>query len=128
MIDTADRLALHELIGRYCDLIDSQSWDGLAAIFTPDATFDITEVGGPLMDGLAAIQHHMAEVAQHPLAHHVTNIWVDDSGDPVVLHSRFLGVRDDLRVVTGHYRDELVRTPHGWRVTARVYRAQRRPA
>ncbi len=127
MIDTADRLALHELIGRYCDLIDSCDWAGLAAIFTPMATFDITDVGGPRLDGLAEIQHHMAEVARHPLAHHVTNIWVDDSAEPVVVHARFLGVLDDRRVATGHYRDELERTADGWRVTARTYRAQRRP-
>ncbi len=127
MIDIADRLALHELIGRYCDFIDSRDWDGLATIFTSVATFDITDVDGPRLDGLAAIQHHMADVARHPLAHHVTNIWVDDSAEPVVLHARFLGVLDDHRVATGHYRDEVVRTADGWRVTARIYRAQRRP-
>jgi SnoaL-like domain len=117
-MDDADRLALHELPGRYGDLIDDKDWPGLAVIFVPEATF---EINGKLLDGLDAIRHHMAEVAQHPRAHHMTNIWAQQSDDGVVLHSRVIAVRSDGTVSSGRYRDDVVRTPGGWRVVRRVF-------
>ena len=44
MIELADRIELHELPGRYGDAIDDRNWDGLDAIFTADATFDLTDL------------------------------------------------------------------------------------
>ena len=54
-MDVSDRIELHELPGRYGDTIDDRDWDGLGRIFTEDATFDLTDLGVPLLTSLAAI-------------------------------------------------------------------------
>ena len=44
-LSVEDRLALHELPGRYGDSIDDRNWDLLRTIFTGDGVFDLTGVG-----------------------------------------------------------------------------------
>ncbi len=66
--------------------------------------------------------------ADHPLAHHITNIYVtEDDGEPV-LHSRVIGILHDRRAGSGQYTDTVVRTPDGWRIQHRVFQLNRRPA
>src|ERR1700709_1573106 len=77
-METADRLELHELPGRYGDAIDDRDWEALGRIFTEDATFDLTDLGGPKLVGLAEIRRFMDEDATHPLTHLMTNIYVDE--------------------------------------------------
>ncbi|WP_322749232.1 MULTISPECIES: nuclear transport factor 2 family protein [unclassified Frankia] len=126
-IGTADRLALHEIAARYGDLIDARDWPGLAYVFAADAVFDLTDVDAPRLDGLDAIRHHM-DGADHPLAHHITNIYVTEDGGEPVLHSRVLGVLPDRRASSGQYTDAVVRTPDGWRIRHRLFQLNRRPA
>ena len=64
-MDVADRLELHELPGRYGDAIDDRNWEGLGRIFTGDAVFDLTDLGGPRLEGLAHIRRFMADEAEH---------------------------------------------------------------
>lgn len=124
-IAVADRLELHELAARYGDLIDARDWAGLDRVFTPDAVFDLSDTGGPRLTGLTAIREHM-EGARHPHAHLITNVHVVP-GPPLELRSRVLGILDDRRVGSGWYRDDVVRTPGGWRVRSRGFRMLRVP-
>ena len=126
-MELADRLELHELPGRYGDCIDGRDWAGLACIFTPDAVFDLTDVGAPRLEGLAAIQHFMAEFAEHPMTHLMTNIHVDEEADGVHMSFRIIALREDRRVDSGRYRDVVVKTSDGWRVADRVFTVLRRP-
>jgi hypothetical protein len=126
-IDLESRIELHELAARYGDLIDARDWPGLATIFTEDAVFDTTgSGGGVVMQGLAGIQQHMEVTNEHPLAHLIVNIYVTEDNDSVQLHSRVLGILPDRRVGSGHYVDEVVRTPEGWRVRNRQFTMLRR--
>ena len=50
-MDSAGRLELHELPGRYGDAIDDRDWDRLGQIFTDDAVFDLTDLGAPRLEG-----------------------------------------------------------------------------
>ena len=59
MIELADRIELQEIPGRYGDAIDDRNWDGLDAIFTPDATFDLTDLGSLKLIGLPEIKRFM---------------------------------------------------------------------
>ncbi|WP_165485797.1 nuclear transport factor 2 family protein [Frankia sp. Cppng1_Ct_nod] len=125
-IETADRVALHEIAGRYGDLIDARDWPGLAHVFAVDAVFDLCDVGGPRLEGLDAIRRFM-DGSDHPLAHHITNIYVtEDDGEPV-LHSRVIGILLDRRTGSGQYTDAVVRTPDGWRIRHRLFQLHRRP-
>ncbi|WP_239345417.1 nuclear transport factor 2 family protein [Frankia sp. CiP3] len=126
-IDTADRLALHEIAARYGDLIDARDWPGLAHVFTADAVFDLRDVGDGQLEGLDAIRRFMAG-SQHPLAHHITNIYVTEDGGEPVLHSRVIGILHDRRAGSGRYTDTVVRTPAGWRIQHRVFHLHRRPS
>ena len=126
-MDTADRLELHELPGRYGDAIDDRNWEGLHQIFTDDAVFDLTDLGAPRLEGIEEIKRFMDEDAQHPRTHTMTNIYVDDTPDGVKLHFRILALLPEGKVGTASYYDDVVKTDDGWRVKHRVITLRRRP-
>ncbi len=126
-MDTADRLELHELPGRYGDAIDDRNWEGLGRIFTDDAVFDLTDIGGPRVEGLAEIRRYMDEEATHPLTHLMTNIYVDDEADGVKMYFRIVARAKGGVFGTASYYDDVVKTPDGWRVRNRVITGRRRP-
>jgi hypothetical protein len=117
-MDLEDRLALHELPGRYGDFIDDRNWAALDQIFLPEATF---EVPGFVMQGLDGIRAFMdAEGTKHPRTHTMTNVYVDETPNGVVLRFRILAMQTDGRIRSLRYRDIVVKTPDGWRVATRV--------
>jgi len=126
-ISVADRIELHELPGRYGDAIDDRDWDGLDRIFTEDAVFDLTDLGIPLLEGLPEIKRFMAEDAQHPKTHTMTNIYVDDTADGVKLNFRIIALQPKGLTGTASYYDRVVKTSAGWRVAHRVVTLRRRP-
>ena len=126
-MDPADRLELHELPGRYGDAIDDRDWDRLDQIFTADAVFDLTDLGAPRLEGLDAIKRYMAEDADHPRTHTMTNIYVDETAEGARLRFRILALLPERRVGTASYYDDVVKTPEGWRVQNRVITLRRRP-
>lgn len=119
-ISVEDRLELHEIAARYGDLIDARDWEGLAAVFTTDAVFDGTDLGMPLLEGLHAIRKYMDDSPNHPLGHHITNIYVESAGDEVILRSRIIAAGHRGRVSSASYRDRVVKTAQGWRIHHRV--------
>jgi len=126
-VDTADRLELHELPGRYGDAIDDRNWPGLARVFTDDATFDLTDLGGPKLMGLTEIQRYMDTEAQHPRTHLMTNVYVDETPDGVKMYFRIVALlKGERQVGTASYFDDVVKTPAGWRVKDRVITLRRR--
>jgi 3-phenylpropionate/cinnamic acid dioxygenase small subunit len=119
-MNVEDRLALHELPGRYGDLIDDRDWEGLSLIFLDDATF---EIPGQVLDGLEEIRAFMRG-SNHPRTHAMTNVYADETpgeSGRVILSFRIVGMRRDGRIMSGRYRDVVVKTPEGWRVTSRVF-------
>ena len=126
-MDLADRIELHELPGRYGDAIDDRDWARLDRIFTPEAVFDLTDLGGPRLEGLAAIKRFMDEEAQHPRTHLMTNVYVDETAGGVHLFFRIVALLPDRVVGTASYYDDVVKTPAGWRVSNRVITRRRRP-
>ena len=125
-IDTADRLELHELPGRYGDAIDDRNWDRLRQVFTDDAIFDLTGVGARRLDGIEDIVHFMDVEAQHPKTHMMTNIYVDDGGESVTMNFRIVALLGKGLVGTASYYDTVVKTPDGWRVKHRDCMLHRR--
>ena len=125
-MDSADRLELHELPGRYGDAIDDRDWPGLARIFTADASFDLTDLSGPKLTNLAEIQRYMDTEAQHPRTHLMTNIYVDETANGVKLSFRIVALLGQGKVGTASYYDDVVKTAAGWRVKDRVITLRRR--
>ena len=126
-MDPADRLELHELPGRYGDAIDDRDWDRLDAIFTPDAVFDLTDLGAPRCEGLEAIKRFMDEEADHPRTHLMTNIYANETSTGAQLRFRIVALLGGGKVGSASYYDDVVKTPAGWRVQHRVVTLRRRP-
>jgi hypothetical protein len=125
--DTADRLALHELMGRYGDIVDARAWDRLGEIFTPDVTYDVTSIGAGVIEGLEALVAFMDRHAVHPEAHLMANVHVDElTARTGVLRARILALQPDGTVRTGAYRNDVVKTGDGWRIRRLVFTYQRR--
>ncbi|GAA3007672.1 hypothetical protein GCM10010461_17410 [Microbacterium aurantiacum] len=57
-VDEADYRAVLDLKFRYCRLVDAHDWEGLRALFTVDATFDL-----PLWDHVMSRDEAMAAYA-----------------------------------------------------------------
>ena len=124
-----DKIELHELAGRYGDIIDDRDWPALDSVFTMDAVFEV--VGLVTMTGLADIRRFMREEGRHPLAHLITNIHVEESSGGVRLLSRGIFPISSSdggagrRVFYGSYYDDVVKTAEGWRVCNRVFSTDR---
>lgn len=117
-MEAADRLELQELPCRYGDMIDDRDWAGLEKIFLDDAKFVLPKA---TIEGLSAIQAFMDSPARnHPRTHLMTNIYVDEVGEATIMHFRLVGMLPDGRMWSVRYRDEVVKTPDGWRVAHRV--------
>ena len=130
-LDLADRLAIHELLGLYGHLIDDRRWDELDRVFTADVVYDASDFGMPVTRSLGELVAEWtseAGMARHPLAHHATNVVVEEAPDGTVrVRSKGLGVGTGGRVGSVTYDDVVVRTGDGWRLawrTARLRRAE----
>ena len=130
-INIADRLELHELPGRYGDAIDDRNWDRLREIFTDDAVFDLTGVGARRLEGIDDIVHFMNVEASHPKTHMMTNIYVDEQDENVIMNFRIVALLGKGLVGTASYYDSVVKTDQGWRVQHRecmIHRRDKRDA
>jgi SnoaL-like domain len=128
-LSTADRSAITDLINWHGHLTDDGDFDRMAELFTADVAYDVTELGGGVIRGLAALREAaLALGAANPVAHHVTNIVLTPSGADVVhALSKGLGVMADGTTGSVTYEDTLVRADGGWRISHRVVRARRVP-
>lgn len=125
----ADRLEIEDLLTAYATSLDAKDWDGVAAVFADDAVLDYTAFDGP-RGGVEEVVAWIAESVGpfDVVRHHLTNHQITVAGD--VARSRCyllnpMGRRgDDGRMhfftVGGDYRDRLVRTRDGWRISERV--------
>lgn len=126
---TADRLAIADLIATYADLIDGQRFDELDELFTPDAQIDFSTFNGPV-GGLAQIKTFLGSSlpfftrTQHMMG--LPHITVD--GDRA--HARtscsnpMISTKPDgtvsIWLIGLWYVDDLVRDESGWRFASRT--------
>ncbi|MEU8233447.1 nuclear transport factor 2 family protein [Actinoplanes sp. NPDC048967] len=124
-----DRFAIADLINLHGHLIDRGDFAGLAAVFTEDAAYDVTALGGGVLVGWAATREAALALGDgNPVAHHVTNIVLREVSDGTVrATSKGLGVMADGSAGSVTYDDTVERTAAGWRITHRVVRPRRRP-
>ncbi|GAB3403834.1 nuclear transport factor 2 family protein [Flindersiella endophytica] len=128
-LDVADRLEIMEILalhGQYTDSGELERWD---EVFTPDVTYDISDVGFGVVEGLAALREVGLRLgAGNPVAHHVTNIVLEElAGDRVLARSKGFAVKADGSCGSASYEDTVVRTESGWRISHRVILARRVP-
>ena len=122
----ADRLAIDEVLVRYCRGIDRCEAAELRRVFAPDAALDYGS-GPQLRDG--AIDQLMAGLRAMRLTQHsISNSLVEIDGDCAraetcctALHILGLPGQEIEMVVGGRYLDQLERREDGWQITERLY-------
>lgn len=123
----ADKEQIAEVLIRYATGIDSKDWPLLRTCWTDDVDVDYGEVGR--YSGVEAITDLMAQLhnGMGPTYHRLSNLSVTVDGDRAVARSYVLahlqavpGDPASWVEALGHYDDELVRTPAGWRIAKRT--------
>lgn len=116
-----DRLQIHELAARYGNVIDARAWDRLDRVFSADATFETRgfSVSGR-SEGRDAIRAMLEGSDGHPVAHHVTNVEVEQVGDDTHLFFKVIGPGPKGRVGSVDYTDLLRHEPDGWRIVTHI--------
>jgi hypothetical protein len=124
-----DRFAIADLINMHGHLMDRGDFEGAEALFTPDVVYDVSAFGAGVQIGLSgAREAALALIDRQPLAHHVTNIVLDERPDGTVhAVSKGIGIMPDGSAGSVTYDDTAVRTPAGWRIAHRVVRPRRAP-
>ena len=123
--EISDRLEIQDLLVDYSHAIDTQNWDALDDVFTPDAFIDYSAMGGSSGD-LATTKEFLAKVlpgfasSQHMVATSKVIIDGDTATGRTICHNPM--VMEDGKVFWCGlwYVDEFVRTPAGWRISRRA--------
>jgi 3-phenylpropionate/cinnamic acid dioxygenase small subunit len=124
-MDTSDILEIHQLLARYGHAIDDRDWPEFTRLFVPDAVLDHTQVRAPqVLHGIDAILGYYRD-ANHPSAHHVTNIVVSEHGGVVRVRSKWFAPytragHSPVRWAGGVYEDVVVHTTEGWKFSEKV--------
>ena len=124
-LSAEDVVAIQAVIMKYGFLIDDREFDRMGEVFTEDAIVDYRPSGeGPFV-GLAEIRRAM-KTLQHPVQHMMVSHIIDNvSGDEVVTRTKALIPLQVGGIADITYRDLLVRTPAGWRITDKSTRSYR---
>lgn len=126
--EISDRLEIQDLFARYSFAIDERDYDALDAVFTPDAVIDYSETGGA--KGTVTEIKRWLPVAmkkfpmfQHMVATTKLKLDGDRASSRTILFNPMVYADTDGAPQTFFiglwYRDELVRTPAGWRISSR---------
>ena len=129
--ETADRLALRELVDRYASAVDARDAGAFAGLFTPDGSLAVYEAEGgePVVEyrGHAALREVMALLRHYTATFHLMANHVCEMGDGAASGETYCmahhltegeGGATDL-VMYIRYRDAYARTPDGWRFARR---------
>lgn len=124
-----DRLAVTELIALHGHLVDGGELDRCDEVFTSDVVHDLSDFGQGEIVGLAALKEAaLALGAKNPVAHHVTNVVIEEAADGRVrVRSKGLGIMADGSCGSVTYEDVVVRVAAGWRICRRRVVARRVP-
>jgi hypothetical protein len=77
-----DRAAIREVIALHGHLVDGGELDRLGEVFTDDVVYDVTDLGGAPLVGLAAQRDAALALGEgNPVGHHVTNTVVTEEPD-----------------------------------------------
>ena len=124
--ELADRIAIDEVLARYCRGIDRCDAEELRGVFCDTAMIDFGDGAKPrdatiagLMEGLGAMR-----LTQHNIGNTICEISGDDAKAEtysVAVHFVPIAGGEIEMVVGGRYLDRLARMDGAWRITRRQY-------
>jgi hypothetical protein len=112
----------------YAVACDSCDLDLLRTVFTPDAVLDYAEFGGARTDVDSAIGWLSQGLPRYAGLHHnITTHYCVVEGDTaravsywIAFHTTVDGPGETMMQLGGYYKDRLVRTAAGWRISERA--------
>lgn len=119
------RLEIQQILTEYSTAVDSQQFEDLDRVFTPDARIDYSATGGIVGD-LAEVKAWLAQVlpAFSAYCHLVGNHDIRVDGDTATTRSLCLNpmqTPDNSTFLLGlWYSDTWILTDDGWRITTRT--------
>jgi 3-phenylpropionate/cinnamic acid dioxygenase small subunit len=128
-LTAADRVQITELLALHGHLVDAGQLDRLRELFTPDVTYDLTDLGHGSLRGVAAIRDAAVALGEsNPVGHHVTNIVLTElADDRVRARSKGIAISADGTCASVTYDDTISRGDQGWRISHRKILARRAP-
>lgn len=131
MQDLSDRLAIRELTARYNECFMEGMVDEWADTFTSDGVFELLHHDIPPTVGHERLRSLARTIGALGFAHHSVDHQIAIDGDRARQTCRLILAhrRPDRApgssawLNSGRYRDELRRTPEGWRFTRRRFAA-----
>jgi uncharacterized protein (TIGR02246 family) len=115
-----DRIAIRDLLARYCHNFDAGDADGVAELFTDDGVFDPGAPGFDPLEGREVIRGFVGTMPAGMVHHMTTDTAYDVSGDVATGTASFFVVAKGALVTTGRYHDDLARVDGAWRIQRRV--------
>jgi hypothetical protein len=124
-----DGAVITDLINWHGHLTDSGEFDRMHELFAVDVVYDVTDLGGGVLRGLAALREAALDLGEgNPVAHHVTNVVLTKTADDLVhALSKGIGINVDGSIGSVTYEDTVERGDKGWRISHRTVRARRVP-
>lgn len=122
-----DRTDITDLINLHGHLVDAGELDRAGELFTPDVTYDVSDLGIGALHGRAAfVDAARAMGNANPVGHHVTNIVLTQADDGSVrARSKGIGIRADGSAGSVVYDDVVTRRADGWKISHRTVSARR---
>ena len=118
----ADWLEICNLKARYCRCLDTQDWDGFAAVFTEDFILDTSAAGGLRVEGReAAVAYVRSSISEDTFtAHHIHAPEIELDGDAAngiwAMQDRNIWPTGRKLLGFGHYHERYVRVAGAWRI------------
>ncbi|MBV9996159.1 MAG: nuclear transport factor 2 family protein [Caulobacteraceae bacterium] len=124
-----DWVQLLQVQNLYGHVLDGFLWDKLGEVFAPDGVFDPSDVGLPVMRGLAEIREKLIPIEEGPNRDHIHNHVATNSAvlsvgaDGIVkMRTKYIVAGETDTLSFGEYDDDMVKTPDGWRIKRRKTR------
>ena len=131
-LTAGDKIAIHEVVSRYCWSLDTGDVDGFVSCFCSDGLLVWDAFDIPLRwEGEAALRHFACFLRDQPTTagrqHHVTNLLIEPHGEGAcgkafVAVAMRQGGGPQLLNVKGWYEDRFRREDGQWKIAERVTR------
>lgn len=113
-----DKEEIRELLARYCFALDEERFEDMAALFTPDGSWETAFGTGTGRQGIVAQARSIATPNRPRRVHLTTNIVIDIKGDTATVRSNWLlfqnGDNGPIIGSGGAYYDKVVKAGGTW--------------
>lgn len=115
-----DKVAVLDLIARYNNAIDKREPEAWAGAFVEDGRFEV--VGGPAIEGRAALADYVRSLPPADARHWTTNTIIEGTDTEATVRCYLAMLGSSGVSITGRYTDRVVRDGDAWLFATRSVR------